>query len=211
MALRYCNSVGGIEELKRQIEGSQCLRARKKAFFRSERNKQYRAFLKDKGIVQGSVYAVEWRNLTDRKDNALLPPATSFVFVLPDCETEEENEDSDPLKIHIRLALRASDAVNEMYTDIDTELMTLVDTSNITELCDEVFSDLNIGILYSADGPGPEGASADTYSKKIREDSCRLILTHIKDSYDKINGYISTPATLNYTHLDKTMQNCHPR
>jgi hypothetical protein len=116
------------------------------------------------------------------------------VLVLPDCEALEDNDDSDPLKVHVRLALLASDAVNEAYLTIDAERMILADSSTISELCEDVFSDLNIGVLYAADGPGPECASIETYTKKIKEDSCKMILSHVKDSYDKINKYTSNPT-----------------
>jgi hypothetical protein len=194
LALRHCDSVGGLEELTKLIEASPALRAKKRAFARSERNRKYRQFLKDKGIVFGSVYAIEWDNLVDRSNNAALPVATSFVLVLPDCEALEDNDDSDPLKVHVRLALLASDAVNEAYLTIDAERMILADSSTISELCEDVFSDLNIGVLYAADGPGPECASIETYTKKIKEDSCKMILSHVKDSYDKINKYTSNPT-----------------
>lgn len=193
-ALRYCDKVGGLDEMRRQVEASSTLKTRKKTFQRNERNKEYRQFLKDKGIVPNSIYAMEWTNLVDRSDNLTLPPAVSFVFVLPDCETHEDNNDSDPYKIHVRLALCAHDAVNEVYVDVDSSRMRLVEFSNVTEICDEVFSFLNVGILYSADGPGPEGVTVEAYTKKLKEDSCRLILTHVKDVYDKVSKYTSNTS-----------------
>lgn len=189
VALKFAESVGGIESLKHLVENSRALQTKRRFAKKASTNKLYRDNLKQKGLVPSAVYAVKWNNLKAHFHGTSLPHATSFVFVLPDCQLPEEESSADPSVVHIRLALTAMSEVNESYINIDPSCMQLVDKSNAEALCESAFSQDNIEVLYNADGPGPEGLSVNDYAKNLVLDSCRLLRTHVHDVYHILLKY----------------------
>lgn len=145
----------------------------------------YRKTLHKHGLTVG-VYVVKWTELVDWFTQTALGDTHSFVWLMGDCELEKDNGDACPEKLHLRLAIRDHCEVNELYVDPEmAHNMTRVECNNATKLCKLVFDNENMKRLHHSDGPG---VTFETYVSNIMEDSKRLVVANVPDTYGVLNS-----------------------
>lgn len=183
-AHRKVEEFGGMDVLSRAIEATPRLQSARRCKEKTELNRKYRELLKSNDLKGFNVYMVTWTDLLDWRTKAVLPTSYSFVMMMPDVEHPDDNEDSKPDLLHVRLALIADGEVNEMYFPPGKYDMAHVNKQNCADLCDVVFASVNMDTLAQADGlVGGGSITPAEYIEATKRDSLRMIKSHVRDSY----------------------------
>ncbi len=145
----------------------------------------YRKTLQEHNLAVG-VYVVKWPDLVDWFTQTPLGDTHSFVWLMGDCELEKDNANACPRKLHLRLAIRDHYEVNELYVDARmASNMTRVECGNAESSCKLVFDNENMKRLHLSDGPG---TAFEDYACKLMEDSKRLVVSNVPDTYGVLNS-----------------------
>jgi len=183
-AHRKVEEFGGMDVLSKAIEATPRLQSARRCKEKTELNRKYRELLKSNDLKGFNVYMVTWTDLLDWRTKAVLPTSHSFVMMMPDVEHPDDNEDSKPDLLHVRLALIADGEVNEMYFPPGKYDLAHVNKQNCFDLCEVVFASVNMDTLAQADGlVGGGSITPAEYIEATKRDSLRMIKSHVRDSY----------------------------
>lgn len=183
-AHRKVEEFGGMDVLSRAIEATPRLQSARRCKEKTELNRKYRELLATNNLKGFNVYMVTWTDLLDWRTKTTLPWAYSFVMMMPDVEHPDDNENSKPDLLHVRLALIADGEVNEMYFPPGKYEMAHVNKQNCADFCNVVFAAVNMDTLAQADGlVGGGSVTPAEYIEATKRDSLRMIKSHVRDSY----------------------------
>lgn len=146
--------------------------------------KLYRDSLADKRLSsKDCVYLIDW-DVVDGLVGEQCERGMSIARVLPNCELPAENEDADPNKVHLQLALTAGHDTTELYVDYVEGAMTRVfDAATVKTALERVFALQNVKMLYDTDMAFHEGLTLAQYTERLKKDTLTCIHSSIPLSY----------------------------